>query len=452
MKKRIKSILIPFMLLATLLFVTACAKESGHYDGLDAEGKTISVRYDANGGTFATNVQIIVDAYDTENLPKDSDGNYLLALIDPNDSNRGDTDKHMPTKTGYFLAGWYTERTETGKDANGDPIYTYANKWDFANNTKTLDSSKEYTSSEPVLTLYAAWVPQFEINFYSMDGKELIGTYKYNPLEATERDLKVPEWNDEGAMAMYKFPKKDGYTFQAAYYDKEMTKELTGTIVHTGTVDEAAGTATDTSMDVYVDFIKGNWYHVYNLEQFRKYAAPKNSLVLHTDLDFEGGNWNGSLSVGTFVGTIEGNGHTISNVTVTQNDNSRMTVGLFGVLSDEAQLKDIHFENVTFVIQKGPRTAGTTYGLLAGAIKEKAVLDKVTITASKVQVDAANFFAMTDDYTIGLVCAEGYKGQVDYSGITFEVINNDSQFVLQKLEIKKVEGEENIIEVSPLED
>ncbi len=453
MKKRIKAILIPFVLLATLLLVTACAGESSHYDQLDEKGNSISVRYDANGGRFDTGAYIIVDSYQADKLPKNSNGDYELALLDPNNSIRGEGNYHMPTNTGYFLAGWYTERTETGKDANGNPIYTYANKWDFDKSTQTLDGSKEYSSNEPVLTLYAAWVPQFEINFYTVDGEKLGDKpYTFNPLEVTEKDMKVPAWNDQGAMEMYKFPKKDGYTFKAAYYDAEMTQPLTDSVVHTAVLNEANGTAQNTSMNIYVEFDEGNWYHVYNVEQFKKYASPKNSLVLHEDLDFGGGSWASSLASGVYVGTIEGNNHTISNVKVVQNDNAKMSVGLFGTLSETAQLKDVHFDNVTFVLQKGPKTTGTTYGLLAGTIKAKATLENVTITASKIQVDAENFMAMTDDYKIGLICGDGYNGQVDYSGISYEVINNDSQFALQKLEIKKVEGEENIIEISSVED
>ncbi len=446
MKKRIKSILIPFMLLATLLFVTACAEKVGHYDGLDAQGMTVSVRFDANGGTFTTNVDTIVDAYDTKTLPTDSNGNYVLSLLDPNNEGRGSNNKYLATKDDYFLAGWYTKREETGeKDIKGNPIYSYEGKWDFENDTELVKISDLLTSNEPVLTLYAAWVPRYEIKFLTFDGEQVGKTYTFNPLTVGANDLKVPCWNDEGAMEMYKFEEKEGYTFSAAYYDKEKTRPVTDTVIHTGNFDEATGTATNTSMEIYVEYVKGNWYHVYNVEQFKQYATSQNSLILHTDLDFENKSWSNNWPTSAFVGTIEGNGHTISNVKVIQDDTDAMYTGLFGSLTETAVIKDLHFTNVTFVLQNGPKLPGTTYGLLAGSVHEDAVLDNVTITDSKIQLDAENFYVRNSNYSVGLIFGDGYDDQVDYSGISCEIINQDPE--KPKFEIKKDEDQDNLIQI-----
>ncbi len=437
MKIRTKSLLITFMLLATLLFVTACVDNSTPYDKNDANGYTVSVKFDANGGLFTTNTSVITDSYNISGMNKNVNGNVELGLLAPDNAIRGTGNYFTPAKNGYFLAGWYTERTETGKDADGNPIYSYANKWDFEKGTFEVDPSKTYSASEPVLTLYAAWVPLFQINFYSVSDGELIGKYTYNPTEVNE--IKVPQWGEDGAMEMYNFPVKNGYTFEAAYYDKDATKLVEKTVKHNGTVNLATGTAENATMDLYVDLMEGNWFHIYNMDQFLKHAAINGSYVLHTDLDFKCNSenkderkyWPSALSFGTFVGTIEGNGHTISNVSVEQNNNSKVNWGLFGMLSDSAKIKDVTFDNVTFTIAKGTRTAGTTFGLLAGTISGKATLENIQITNSTILVDEEAYFG-TDDYAVGKFCGVGYKSGMDFSGITCQVLGDKGLLTLKE--------------------
>ena len=57
-------------------------------------------------------------------------------------------------------------------------------------------------------------------------------------------------------------------------------------------------------------------------------------------------------------------------------------------------------------IKAGTRVAGTSYGLLAGAISDKAVFENVSIADSQLLVDASSYFG-TSDYTIGLLCGMG---------------------------------------------
>ncbi len=433
MKRSIKSLLVTFLLLATLLLVTACVDNATPYDNNNAEGYTVSVQFDANGGYFTTGTSIITDSFNIDGMGKNSNGNVELALLSPDNEIRGKGNYFTPAKNGYFLAGWYTERTETGKDANGNPVYTYANKWDFENGTYEVDPSKTYTSEEPVLTLYAAWVPMFEIKFLSVaDGSE-IGTYTYNPMEVDE--ILVPHWDEEtGAMEMYDFPVKLGYTFEKAYYDEAATQPAEGTVTHTGLVNEATGTAENTEMTMYVELIEGEWFHIYSLEQFKKNAQINGSYILHTDLDFGAGTedeeaWPSSLMYGTFTGTIEGNGHKIMNVNLEMNNNSKNNAGLFGTLSSSAQLKDVTFENITFTIKSGAKTPGTAYGLLAGTISGEAVLENVQILSSVLQVREDAYFS-TADYAIGKFCGVGYTSAMDFSGITVQVVGEEGKLVI----------------------
>ena len=397
-----KTKLIVFTLLVALfaLLLSGCGNSETPYETNNKAGYSVSVKFDANGGTFTTNTSVIVDSFNV-------DGKSQVALIAPDDSRR-DNDAFTATKNGYFLAGWYKERIEK-TDKNGEKTYEYSGKWDFENDVLKVDKNKSYSADTPVLTLYAAWIPLFEIEFYSLDSGDLIDTVKYNPTES--KTLNIPSWNEEtGAIDMYDFPKREGYTYNKAYYDAEGTNELTGeALTHPGSVDDDNATATDSVLKLYVDWTEGEWYRIYNVDQFKESASLTGNYELFADLDFTDEIWPTTFVYGNFSGVIKGNGHTIKNVDVTQSNNSKVNAGLFGYLTDTANIIDVNFENVTFTIKAGTRKVGTCFGLFAGTISEKAVIDGVNILNSHLQIDSSSYFAV-DDYSIGLVCGMG-----DYS-------------------------------------
>lgn len=419
MNLRIKAIWTVCLLLAVFALVTGCSSEGTPYETNDADQYTVSVRYDANGGTFTTNTSVIVDSYKLSELPADG-GQAQVALLTPDDPRRGN-DAFTATKNGYFLAGWYAQRTETG-----DGEYTYFDPWDFETDRLSVDTDGEYSSAEPVLTLYAAWVPMFEIEFYSLDSGEYLETLTFNPNVTDE--LLVPAWDEEtGTIEMYDFPELSGHTFNGAYYDAEGKQAVDTVVEHPGTVDPATGVAENHTMKLYVDWMEGEWYHIYNVEQFLENASVNGSYILYSDLDFEGQIWPTSLMYGNFAGSIEGNGHTIRNVEVTQTNNSKVNAGLFGQLMETAVLRDLTLENVTFTIQAGTRVSGASYGLLAGTVSGDALLENVTVTDSTLLIDSGCYFG-TDDYTIGLVCGLG-EPDVDASGITCQATGDDPDSV-----------------------
>ncbi len=421
MKQKIKPILITFMLLATLMLVTACSWEDA-YDEYDEAGYTFSVRFDANGGLFGDKeTPYYVDCYRLSDYSADSDGIVALPLLDPGAEDRGD-DAKIPVKSGYFFAGWYEERVES-KDSEGKTVYTYAKKWDFEKSRVKADSRKTYTSREPQVTLYAAWIPMFQIDFYSRTDGQLIGSYTFNP--TTVSDIKVPAWNEEtGALDMENFPKVEGYTFEAAYYDKQGENAVTETVIHTGTVDEATATATGHVMNLYVDLVEGEWYRISTVEQFKRNISPNGCYELLADLDFKDQAWPGALPYGNFGGTIRGNGHVIKNVRVTQNDNSRNYAGLFGRLTENARISDLTFEGISFTIKVGSRVPGVCMGLLAGSIIDGAVLENVAITKGELLIDSDCYF-QSENYAIGLLCGMGDENLVDYSNIACNPTGKD---------------------------
>lgn len=424
---KLKAIVLCLLLLVALTITTGCSQEKTPYQINDAENYSVSVKFDANGGFFTTNTSVIVDSYNLSELEKSSDGQAQIALIPPDSSYR-DKNAFTAINNGYFLAGWYTERTETGTDSAGNPTYTYSGLWDFEEDILKVDPAKTYTASEPVLTLYAAWIPMFKIEFYDLESGELMETLTYDP--TSEGDILIPVWDEEtGAIEMNNFPEKSGYTFQNAYYDEQGTEAVeTAQVTHSGTVDYATGTGKDLSMKLYVQWTEGEWFHIYNVEQFLDNASVSGNYVIHADLDFTDEIWPSSLMHGNFSGTIQGNGHTFKNITFAQTNNSKVSAGLFGQIAETAQISDVTFENVTFTIEGGTRVAGTTYGLLAGSVSGQAVLTGVKILTSTLQIDSGCYFG-TDDYTIGLVCGMG-STDIDHSGITCQAVGDAPESVV----------------------
>ena len=430
MKTKIKAMLVPLLTslltLTTLTFMTGCGGEQTPYEVNDEENYTVSVKYDANGGVFTTNTSVIVDSYNVSEM-NNSGGMAAIALIAPDNAARGN-DAFTPINNGYFLAGWYAGRTES-TDGNGNTVYTYSDKWDFEKDMLEVDASKTYTSAEPVLTLYAAWVPLFEIEFYALGTGEYLDSMTIDPTLVEE--IALPCWDEEtGAVEMYDFPECSGYTFNGAYYDMEGTEMIdTAAIAHTGKVDYTSGTAENSVMSIYVDWVEGEWYHIYNVEQFLENASVNGNYEIHADLDFAGEIWPTSLMHGNFGGVIHGNGHTMKNIEVVQTNNSKINAGLFGYLTETAEISDITFENVNFTIKAGTRVVGTCYGLLAGTIANEAKLPNVQIVSSSVLVDSGSYFGV-DDYSIGLLCGMGNADAVPNADITCEAIGENPESVL----------------------
>ena len=421
-----KALLAACLLLVTMLFLNGCAPNKTPYELNDLDNFTVSIKYDANGGLFTDNTTVITDSYNIADLAPNDQGQVQIALLPPDDPGRG-TDAFAPRNNGYFLAGWYSNRLETTDEA-GNITYSYEDKWDFENDLLSLDPNGNYTASKPELTLYAAWVPLFEIELYALDSGEKVSTMTFDPT-VTEKVL-IPAWDETtGTVKMNGFPEREGYTFNGLFYDELGSQAVsTASVSHPGTVDTSTGTAADISMKLYVDYLEGDWYQIYNAEQFADNASLKGNYILHADLDFSDEIWPTNLMYGNFTGTIEGNGHTIKNIDLRQTNNSKVNAGLFGNLTEDAKLNNVIIDHASFTIEAGTRVKGTSFGLLAGTISDGAVLNDVRVANSVLKIDSGCYFG-ADDYSIGLICGMGSDTKLDPSGITCTAVGDAPETV-----------------------
>lgn len=430
MKLNKKAISLILLIVAVVLVAAGCAATKNPYRTNDAEGYNVSIKFDANGGFFTTNTAVIVDSYNLADLPKDSNGEAQIALLSPDDSRRG-KEAFTAVKNGYFLVGWYAQCNGEGENV------TYADKWDFENNTYSVKADGTYSAAEPVLTLYAAWAPLLEVEIYDLDSGSKINSTTFSPLEADLEHIQLPSWDEKtGSVLMGKFPEYEGYTWGDVYLDAEGTQKVEATeIAHPGKVNYDNATVENLTMKLYVDYMEGEWFHITSAKQLTSNASVSGNYILDADLDFTDQIWPTAFMHGNFTGSIVGNGHKISNVAITQTNNSKVNTGLFGQLTEEASISDVTFENTTLTIEGGTRVTGASFGLLAGTASDKAQLSNVAITG-KVQIAADAYFG-TDDYVIGLLTGTG-EPAVDASGITCQIVGENTQGITLTVENGKI--------------
>ncbi len=430
MRNKTKFILLSCLLLTVILFATSCSSDLSPFKDFNEDGYTVSVKYDANGGLFTTNTETIIDTYNLKDYKVNSDGNAEIKLFAPDSSERGNQ-AYVASKDNFFLAGWYTERNEV-KDENGNVTgYIYGGFWDFKNDKLPIKADGEYSSENPIITLYAAWISEFTYEFYTFDkdgNPILVDTKEISPL-GNNTALKLPAFDEKTGMvnAPNDFPKLDGKTYDKIYTDENLTNEVTAaTLTHSGKFIQENATLENPVMKIYCTATDGVQYKIDSADKLINSSNPNAVYIIENDLDFEGKYWPIALSTQVFNGKIIGNGHTVTNVKITQRDGTNASFGLFGAFSANASVTDITFDNINVTINSGSANKNATFGILAGEIEDDAYISGVTLQNSKIIIarNATVYVSIKNNSPkFGIVCAEGST-----DGITFNQENVEVGF------------------------
>jgi len=448
MNKTIKAALTLVLVLTAILLITSCS-DGSPYGSYDDEGYQISIRYDANGGMLTDGVSTIVDTYGLSGLPE-KDGMKIAQLIAPENTEvRGDVNKFSPRKNGYTCVGWYAERKEA-VDEDGNTYYTYSKRWDFEKDRLKLDPNKEYTASEPLMTLYAAWVPNFSFEFYSIDDPNtVLGTVDNVSVGGK---IEAPIW-DESDDSLYLGDLEDvikenmsGKTFIAVYTDPEGTQRISGeSIVHQGTINYKNATALNPTMKLYIEAWDGEWKHIYKPNKLINKFDMAGNYVIMNDIDFRSYNeileeyeyykWPSTNVNNEFTGKIVGakkeNGEPvkISNIVFNQTSvSTKGVIGMFGRIGAGAVIDNICFEDACMTIDKGsPMAAKMSFGLLAGSIDDNAVINNVSISGV-IKISSKCSFRQIEQVTVGLVCGSGNRHGIDYKNVKVEKVDDVDSF------------------------
>lgn len=435
MKHKLKVLLTVLLVLLTLVALAGCKGEGDQYAENDENGYTVSVQYHTNGGQFAAGTYVLTDCYNV-------DGKSELMLLDPNDPAR--SEPKQAQNNGYFLAGWYTECTDTGKtDANGNPVYNYSGYWDFETDVVKLEAGKEYSSAEPVLHLYAAWVPNFSFEVYDLNTGELVDSVPIDPTDEKELELELSTWDEStGRLSKKDIPVKDGCTFNGLYLDAEGTQKVTeASVRHAGSLDLETAVATDPVMKLYVDYMEGSFVAVYTAEDMMDKLSSGKDVIVMDDLDFSQVEWSSDVADFSYDGKILGNGHKLTGITLSiapENVNTQeiLYAGLFGMLEETAMIRDLTFENVKVTVSEGKLGFGAgdyfnniSLGLLTGQITEGAQITNVTFANCVIELDVTieNY-----EYTLGLIAGSGAAG-LDSTGITVVLTGEGSEELMAEI-------------------
>jgi len=339
-------IVLGLLMLATIL--VACNKGSGpaYYDYM--------VTFDYNKGNL------------TGNTPTQYLGVFKNSLVSIRPGYSSDFPEGVID--GYYIEGWYLakETSEDGapvKDENGFVIL--GDKWDFKN-----DRVNEHT------TLYANFKKKMGIQFVDRATGEFV-TGDSGRMEGIPGNKL---YQPSGSSA----PSKTGYTFLGKYY----------TSVEGDKKFDWPYTITEQDINVYVDFIKGEWRFVDNEEDFVRAIQANKNIYMRENIDFSKYIENRLWSLAAYTGELNGNGYTISgvkrNLTASRlhdNDDKdpqkdKKFGGIFGLLGETAYIHDVKFENieVTFKVNLSFKQVDAYVGLIAGSAESGARMKNVTVS------------------------------------------------------------------------
>ena len=424
MKKKLTLVLSLASVACLCLGLGACRKKTD-VEKYQDQGYTISVTYDANGGSFFRPGVNLMDMFNPSDYEADEEGNVNIYLLEPTDPDRptGSSDRMVLTLDNHFLAGWYQKR-ELQTDADGNvlsedgkiikevdgvyyyadsleegktkqdarPAYKYSERWDFEKPlVYDADSNEEVT-----MTLYAGWVPYYQFDYYYQEKgvwtKYSTSSFDYkttneNEKKADKDTIWLPDWK-EGAMnysysyqdgSSYEFPKISDTTFAKAYLDEACTQEIDGQLEHQGTLDVATAQAVNRIQNVYVVVEQGERYKIETTKQFVDNANVKGIYEFYTDkLEFTDElQWPAKFTINEFSGQFIPKKDTItfSNVSVLFSSTNGTLGGLFGKISKDAVMQNVVFDGVTMdYVKVTCRSADGTFGLFAGEIEEGAKL------------------------------------------------------------------------------
>lgn len=455
MNKKIKLLIIACFVLLACMTAVAC-KGNGMYDKYDKSGYNITVQYDANGSYFGNAGQLYVtDTYSQQNLKVNKDGKLELVLVSPESDARGGGNIHKIARDaipGYSFVGWYTDREpvvdtdgNVVKDDKNNIIYSYSGKWDFSKKLE-LDPNKEYTANEPVVTLYAGWVKNPTVEIYD-ENEKLLGTYEIkNPTQGSSSAIKAPTLNLKkgeydfgtlkGAYAWqerYVATADNGelytYFFDGLYLDKDMNEKMPNSYTHPFVYDEETASITDNEvLKLYVNYdeVKGDCYKIYSAAQLYNNAKTDGNYELMADIEFTSLTpWPNIFINNEFTGSISGNGHTISGVSIESNANSQY-FGMFKSISKDAKIQNVTFDGISALIDKAYRTPGARYAVVASSIEDGFKFENVEFTNVVLKIAASSAIQYSPEYEIGLICADGYTEELGISldSFSFEVVTS----------------------------
>ena len=350
-KRNLLSIIFALIILLSL---SSCKTNNSEKSGIE-------VIYELNGGIFQ-NCSLPIKQYYT--YPENS----KRIIVDPET-----LVSDVIQKAGYVLEGWYTDAE-------------FTNKWDFENDEITPDG----------LTLYAKWEKDIK--------------YTYNVCYIDEITNELVIINSYEVEAGQKFEdyrkyanKRSGYTAYRFYQENGEDWDFNF---------EHPGGDTDVAVNVYVEYIPGEYALVSTKEEFIKAVSKGENIYLLNDIDLE----YEEVEFGDFSKQLfEGNNFTVKNFKVFKNIEypqhltedhtdslkNSVYVSLFGNVEDST-IKNVNFENMIFEISVSPTRTYKIYVAPLATSYKNSTIENVTIDSTYSVIKLPNGFDESANLVISI--------------------------------------------------
>lgn len=377
MRKRLKCKLIALgAALASLFILGGCKLGESLADVKTKYALTSQVTYYANGGLFEQTKSVKNLYYKADSKAIDITPDSKIANI----SLKYD---------GFDFLAWYHAET----DENGEIVYADEEKTVPVMSDTPADFSKPLENGEH-WTLVADWAKQARVNFILVsddlaDGERV----KFDEEKSVANEELILERKFEGDSLKEidedtnLVPAEDsGYTFVQLYKDKDCTAESLMT------EDDWPIARTETDVNLYAKYIKGDWEIVETAkdvrDMFSGFSSSKMRYYQIADIDCSDIQVEPTLS---FNCEWQGNGFAIKNITVrkisigpkkTEREDAEKTVAIFGNIGATANILNVAFENIFVIYEtleegKTQNFTGIRTYLLFTSIKNGAMVQHV---------------------------------------------------------------------------
>ena len=265
-------------------------------------------------------------------------------------------------RAGYDLVGWFTTKKT---DSSGN--VTYEDQWDFAKDEVGEDG----------ITLYACWQIKAEYTYE---------VYDFNDFDNSEALPIITKTVGVGSTFSERYATRPGYTLIALYDENKQPWDPSF---------KHPGGETDCAIKVYAQYIEGTYTVVRTASELTLASTRNANIYLAADIDMDGK----ALSFGNFKKKLLGNGHTISNFSVSYSagrddliedfdDPSKksLTISLFGN-TDGAKVIDVNFEDVSINVDT---TYKDTYKIYVAPIAVSATDTEISNVTFKGTVTIVN--------------------------------------------------------------
>ena len=375
-KRRTAVLLGAAALLACGLAFAGCSQDRLTTDDLIEMGFVHTVTFDLQGGKSGERTELVQQVQDNS-LVVEPGTNVLVG--------------EEPTRSGFTFNA-FCRGTE---DADGN--VTYGEEWDFERDRVTED-----------ITLYARWLSNYSITVHY--GDEYKETYTVPVTQDAQGNIQpLNSITISGQTVL------DGFYTSAADAEKK-ENVITFPYTPTGLTQE------NTTVELWTNTLDGVWKLVETAEDLRSFYNGTNIYLLN-DIDFGGEELSFPEA---YTGTFEGNGHTLSNFTVSQAAGTGAGVqsfGLFRELRATASIHNVTFKNVTYVAElDNPIVTEYRAGVLAGNAAKGAKVENVTISGGTFTFAVADQYSLYDYLEVNvLVGGEPAEGTVTNCTISSDV-------------------------------